>query len=370
LSNAAERAKRRDRAHAARKSAVVQAEQPVVSSRPRRIRSEDIEDAVEAAVVQTEPARPKRKRAALAVLDDVETIVPEANDVNPGDEDDDDEPDFSGADLSKRRKQRQKSTGSVGGSSRALALPQEDLTRQLDPGDTIMPKIRISQAMSQVNKQFSESRGKEGIAMGSWYHTTSGTDLGDTIYFIPCDMRKSRSLFKQGQGLICRSFDMLQGEGNPGILCEGTYEERHEYPAEDRGCSLRLWTRDGETNTPPPCGITFNYPGYVIVDADEDEPKKVLQGLLQLRGSGTGAAKVINSAVMQYGGGRDWHNLIIELSVISRKNNKGEFYVPTAEYFGSTEEPEFAKIRKQVLSFAQASRGMDLRATIENDPDE
>jgi hypothetical protein len=54
----------------------------------------------------------------------------------------------------------------------------EDLTRKIDQSDLVMPKLRISQAMSKVNAQFSETRGKSGVGMGAWYNTNDSKDLG------------------------------------------------------------------------------------------------------------------------------------------------------------------------------------------------
>ena len=204
--------------------------------------------------------------------------------------------------------------------------------------------------------------------MGHWYHTTQNKDLGDTIYFIPVDMRKSRAMFVAGQGLVCRSFDLLQGEGDPGILCEGTMEERHTVPADSRGCAFRLWNRTPAGNTPPPCGMSYNYPGLIIVDIDNPDQSEILQGMLQLRSTGTQAAKEINTGVMTQGGGL-WHNLIFELSVDAKTNPKGTFFVPIARVFDQTTEPEYAKVFRRADGFARSMNANTLRSSIEQDAD-
>lgn len=244
----------------------------------------------------------------------------------------------------------------------ALALPMEDLTRKIDAGDLIMPKLRLSQAMSKANTLFATSKGTAGVGMGSWYVSSSGQNLGDTVYFIPVDMRKSRAMFVQGQGLMCRSFDLLQGEGDPGIACEGTYEERLTVPEAHRGCPLRLWN----DKTPPKCGVTYNYPGYVIEDIENPASTKMIQVILQLRSASTVHAKTINTFVMNEGGGV-WQDVILELGVEAKSNMKGTFYVPVVDFFDNTSAPEFARIKRRADAMARQMGSQGLRASIEDD---
>jgi hypothetical protein len=252
--------------------------------------------------------------------------------------------------------------------SRSLALPQVDLTRQIDTGDLIMPKIRISQAMSQVNTIYAQSRGKEGVVQGNWYHTTTGKDLGETLYFVPVDMRKSRSMFEQGRGLVCRSFDMLVGEGDPGIMCEGTIEEINTVPEDERGCALRLWNRDGDRNIPPKCGVTYNYVGFAITDIENPEKSQLLQGMLQFRSTAVAAARALNTAVMNFGEGI-WHNVVVEIASNPKTNTRGTFFVPGVEFLCGTDAPGFESVARKAASLARSVGKADLRASIETDPE-
>ena len=271
------------------------------------------------------------------------------------------------ANLSLIREQRHAMAGD-GARGGRMALPMQDLSRQLDTGDLVIPRIKISQGLSKVNMLFATSRGKEGVQMGDWYHTTTGKTLGETIFFVPCDMRKSRSFFEQGRGLRCRSFDLLRGEGDPGILCEGTAEEIHTVPADDRGCVYRLWSEDESGNrVGPPCGLTYNYPGFVILDIEHPETTELLQGMLQLRSKATRAARKINTAFTTYGGG-EWHRLIMELTVGSETNTKGTYFVPEAEVYGLTDEGEdFQRVYKRAGMFARSVGAADLKSSISAD---
>jgi len=244
----------------------------------------------------------------------------------------------------------------------AVALPMEDLTRKIDAGDLVMPKLRLSQAMSKTNNLFAATKGTQGVGMGNWYVSSNGQNLGETVYFVPVDMRKSRAMFVQGQGLMCRSFDLVQGEGDPGILCEGTQEERLTVPEKHRGCPLRLWN----DKQPPKCGETYNYPGYVITDIDNPDGKNLVQAILQMRGTAATAGKTINTIVMNEGGGV-WQNTIIELGVESRSNIKGTFFVPTVDFFDTTDAPEFARLKRRADAMARQMGSSSIRRSIEDD---
>lgn len=246
----------------------------------------------------------------------------------------------------------------------AIALPMPDLSRQLNPTDFVMPKLRISQAMSKVNTTHATSRGAQGVQQGEWYNSQNGEKYGEIVYFIPVDCRKSRSMFISGEGLVCRSFDLVQGEGNPGILCEGTPEEMRTVPAAQRGCMLRHW--NNETKTPPACGVTFNYAGLIVSDPENPDEAKITQVMLQLRSKATQAAKAINTFVYNNGGGV-WHNVILELKAVSETNIKGTFYVPEVDLFDTTDAPEFSRLRRRAASVARAMGNRDIRQDLEGD---
>lgn len=324
---------------------------------------------------QARRQRPMRGVEAPEALDDVLSNDPEMAPQSPVAGQQTPETPSAGssadyANLSRRRGFRAAlpQAGGTGSSSGGgpLSLPDEDLTRQIGLGDLVVPKVRISQAMSKTNMLYAQTKGREGIGMGSWYHTTTNRNLGEVIYFVPVDMRKSRARFVQGQGLVCRSFDMLQGEGDPGIPCEGTLQERQTLPEDERGCAFRLWNRTDQGNQPPPCGMTYNYPGLVIIDIDAPDQTEVLQAMLQLRSTATNAAKIINTGVLSYADSI-WHNAIFEIRIESKTNTKGTFFFPVAEYYDSTEAPEFAKIHRRASAFARQMGGANLRSSIEAD---
>lgn len=252
-------------------------------------------------------------------------------------------------------------TTSSGAPGRGIQLPMApdvDLTREVDQSDLIMPKLKICQAMSKVSRS--------GIPQGHYYHSTLNDDLGTTIKIIPVDMRKSRSLFKQGVGIVCRSFDLLQGEGDPGLLCEGTPEERRTLPASARGCPLRRWgERNPETgkSAPPPCGLNYNYP-VLILDPDDPENGPTKRAIISFRGTGSQVAKAINSMVTE----QDlvWNESVIELSTEETTNWKGTFFVPRAKFVGIASGMAATRAQR----FAETVNATSVRASVEADEDD
>lgn len=242
----------------------------------------------------------------------------------------------------------------------ALPVIQQDRTRSMDSSDIIMPKLRLSQAMSKVNAD-------DIVRQGNYYHSLTNENLGKTVLVVPVDMRKSRSRFVQGSGLLCRSFDLLMGEGDPGMPCEGTQEEIDaQVPPKHRGCPLRLWgERDANgRSTPPECSINYNYP-LLILDPDDLENGPTRRALYTLRGTATPVARLLNSIVTESQTGR-WHDVILELGVQPKTNPKGTFFVPTVRYVGQTAGATLERAR----TFASQVTASVLRASIEDDRDD
>lgn len=311
------------------------------------------------------PARGARRTAAAAArkaAESPEAVVPEVIEATPLPVTEAPNPNLS---ATAKRLIEKHST------SLTMLQDNEDLTRKIDQSDLIMPKLKISQAMSAVNKQFSESRGKAGVAMGAWYTTTDSKDLGNTVYFVPLDMQKSRGMFVLGQGLVCRSYDLKQGVGDPGIACEGTFEEIHTLPADERGCANRLWGHENGRAIKPPCGLTYNYPGVLISEVEDPaEATKFSTVMLSIRGAASPAAKKLNTVVMSQGSGT-WTNVLLELTVADRKGPAGEYYIPEIEFWDTTDAPEYAKLKRYAEATARSLNPNAVTATLEqNDVDE
>jgi hypothetical protein len=247
--------------------------------------------------------------------------------------------------------------------NRSVALPMTgvDQSRQLTERDLIMPKLKIAQGLSKVVQT-------RQVELGHWYHTALNEDLGTSVLFIPVDMRMSRSYYETGKGLLCRSFDLVQGEGDPGILCQGEPDEYY-MPESERGCELRLWgppTTKGGKSTKPKCGLNYNYIGLVLLDGDPEG--RVTRGLLTLRGTASRTAKDINTLVVNLSESvqnPDWSQSILKLSLESRQNSFGTFGVPIHERVGATAEyPRLLERVEEVKSMVDPG---SYRATLESD---
>lgn len=122
--------------------------------------------------------------------------------------------------------------------------------------DFIPPRVKIVQLMSAEKAA--------GLAeAGDFFNTLTSESYGSSVKFLPLQPFMNRVLlvreekrdkiekaltegkdkFKlsEGDGLKCRSLDMEQGNGEPGIACET--------------CPLSKW---GDGNTPPLCTEVYN----------------------------------------------------------------------------------------------------------------
>ncbi len=239
---------------------------------------------------------------------------------------------------------------------KGIALPQVDLSRQITQQDLIMPRLLLSQAMSKVNQQ-------RIVDMGNWYHSTNNENLGQEVFAIPVGMWKHRSYFEQGVGILCRSFDLIQGEGDPGILCEGTPDERYTLPDSERGCPLRLWgERDPKTNKskPPRCGINYNFP-LLIVASPEDPESATRRAMVTFRSTQTAVAKRLISIVSE--GDYEWTDVLLRFGVTSRTNQSGTFYNATIDLVG----PSQGRPKEKAEAFSKSLNVTSIRATLERD---
>lgn len=140
---------------------------------------------------------------------------------------------------------------------------------QLDATDFIPPRVKILQPMSQET-------GVNDAKPGDFYNTLTNENYGPTLKVVPITPLKQRVfLFREdrrvlvdtllanrglpalseGDGLKCRSLDMVRGIGEPGdVLWAGDKESgqgQHEGCPE---CPLAAW----QGQKPPPCTETYN----------------------------------------------------------------------------------------------------------------
>lgn len=218
---------------------------------------------------------------------------------------------------------------------------------QLRPEDFIPPRVKVVQQMSQ------EAADKKA-APGDFYNTLTGETYGPTLRIQPIVpfmqrillvRREKRELIEDalgsplpvGDGLMCRSFDMIHGKGSPGGDC-GV-------------CPLAQWNE--ETRKPPLCTETYNVAGMneigelVIVSFQKSSAKvgKRVFSMLRMRP------------------GQPWAT-ILELTTRQDKNDLGTFFVPDVTV--SKDKPDTAML-SQALTWAQQLRGVVIDVSPEDD---
>jgi hypothetical protein len=239
--------------------------------------------------------------------------------------------------------------------SAAMALPMVDKSREITARDVIIPRLMIAQSMSKVVQ--------EGIVpLGHWYHNSRNRDLGTSVTAILVDCQKTRSLYVTGAGVMCRSFDFVQGEGNPGVLCEGTVQEQSTKAAKDRGCSLRLWGEKTSTNPSgaPSCGENYNFT-VIILEDPEDPDTKIMRAVMTLRKTGIPAAKKL--ITMKVEEDYEWTDMAVRIKLVSKTNTRGTFQVPEAEW--ADDASAYPKAQERAVRMARSVNPAMIRATLE-----
>ena len=195
--------------------------------------------------------------------------------------------------------------------------PESGITfgqEHLDATDFIPPRVKVVQAMSQEAVD-----GKAKV--GEFFNTLTGENYGSVLRFIPLTTFKNRVLIVrpekrdeinevltgaglpasvEGDGLQCRSLDMVQGTGTPGMDCAV--------------CPLAEWRGP---KIPPLCSESYN-----ITAMNE------LGDLIILSFSKSAAKtgkKLISTMRMRRE--KPWTS-VFELSTRTEKNDRGSFAVP------------------------------------------
>lgn len=195
-----------------------------------------------------------------------------------------------------------------------------DRSERLEERDLTFPRLKLTQQMSQ---QAVDGQAK----LGDYYLTLEERNLGPAVEIVPLRLKKTRSLFVDGQRL-CFSQDLVYGIGDPGddnrargIICDD--------------CPLAQFTREG----PPRCRLTYNYL-LLVRPADQPEAEWV-PAVLSLAGSSATAGKALNQMYLQrayHPDFREWYSSTYRLTGEKRPNKKGGgFYaVARIERLGPT----------------------------------
>jgi len=217
---------------------------------------------------------------------------------------------------------------------------------QLDPGDLIMPRVKLLQAQST---EVADGEGKPG----DFLNTLTTINYGPTLRFVPISPFKQRiflvrsekravvnaalaeggleELGPDAEGLRCRSYDMIHGTGSPGIACEA--------------CPLSKW----DDLTPPLCTETYN------VAAATDEGELIV---LSFSRSSARVGKQLFSMIRMRPGARQ---TIFEAASKSEKGKLGNYSVPVIKPLEMA-PPELVR---QVNTWAAQLQGVTIDVTPE-----
>lgn len=197
----------------------------------------------------------------------------------------------------------------------------------LDAGDLILPRVKVVQQMSA---EAAEKKAEPG----DFFNTLTGERYGNELTFIPILPFKQRVLLvrserrekieaalgadlSEGDGLKCRSYDMIQGVGEPGIACGQ--------------CPLSQW---GDGNVPPLCTETYN------VSALTDDGDLII---LSFSKSGAKTGKRLFS-MLRLQSGAPWRRVYKATTTLTR-NDQGNFFVPdVAVVGGEVPAPELLRL--------------------------
>lgn len=233
---------------------------------------------------------------------------------------------------------------------------------EVRPQDIVAPRVKVIQQMS---KEAADGLGSPG----DFYNTLTGENYGPSlriqpiqtfmqrIFLVRDDPARRKPIEKalkdlgqgplsDGAGLKCRSFDMYQGIGEPGILCEG--DEKASIPP----CPFSQWHRDGGDNIPPLCTETWN------VAAVTELGELVLVGFS--RSSAKVGKRLFSALRLRTVTAPPWQSYF-DLQTRAERNDKGNFFVPDFRIV-TDPRPDTAQLR-QAVAWASQLKGVQLDVT-------
>lgn len=217
--------------------------------------------------------------------------------------------------------------------------------------DLVMPRVKVVQQLSQEATD-------EKAKAGDFYNTLTGEVLETPLLIqpiLPFMQRvfllrgEKRAVIDQelaerglpelpeGDGLKCRSFDMEQGRGDPGVLCESQ-------------CPLSQW----RGNEPPRCTELYNVAASTMI------------GELVIMSFSKSSAKIGKRffSAIRLSGVKPWA-LFYELTTTRMSNDKGTYYVP--DFRRSKEKPDTGQL-EQALRWAAELKGVQIDVTPDDEP--
>jgi len=216
------------------------------------------------------------------------------------------------------------------------AVPSDDPSQYPPDEELPLPRLSIIQAMSDA-----AADNKPGLfynnLTGETYEKITGVILG---------MGLSRVLgVKKGEQPLCRSFDNVHGDGEPGGECVK--------------CLNSQWDRDKVPNVPPEC--RQNYDLLFFDEAEMPYIYQVYKTAIKPANYFIAAARSRNLPLYCFR---------VEITVKQIENDQGKFFVPYFRVTGQTNPTEWQRYHNDATRLLAVMRRQAVAQPVDTPPEE
>lgn len=183
---------------------------------------------------------------------------------------------------------------------------------EVEQSDLVIPRLALCQSMTHERKK-NDPKYIPGLEEGQFFNNVTRKIYGDKVNIVPVFFFRTRIRFNpldDGGGIRCSAQDGKHGTGDPGGDCSR--------------CKLQLFS-DGE---PPECTEFKNLAAIVVPEKGLPAVEDAL--VVSFKSSGLATAKSWNTMIRQRG--LDHWASVFTLSSATKKNDKGEFFVPKVDF--------------------------------------
>lgn len=183
---------------------------------------------------------------------------------------------------------------------------------EVESGDLVVPRLALCQSMTPQRKR-NDPKFIPGLEEGMYFNNVTNKIYGTSVNVVPVFFFRTRIRFNpmdDGGGIRCQAQDGKHGVGDPGGDCSR--------------CKLQLFS-DGE---PPECTEFKNLAAIVAPERGMPSVEDAL--VIGFKSSGLQTAKAWNTMIRQRG--LDHWASVFTLTSATKKNDKGEFFVPKIDF--------------------------------------
>jgi len=192
----------------------------------------------------------------------------------------------------------------------------------LDPGDFLMPRLKLVQPTSADLKAAGSREG--------WFHDTLSGDDYERLIIVPLAIDKGRNVY-DGEHTLCSSSDCLV----PDSHIETPFSDKCGY----RAPGGRIIETCYQAAKGKDCKIGYQLIACRIEVDENGEHCGVMPFAIRLKGYGTDAALAIKTWCEAQN--RRYHDVQCELYAVPKKNAKGSFFMPRVRTFKKLDEGRY-----------------------------